>query len=153
LGELATSNSLKIAVAESCTGGGIAHTITTAPGASGWFEYGFITYSNSAKCRLLGVKPEVILQHGAVSQEVVEAMAAGALDKSGAQYSVAVSGIAGPSGSTPTKPIGLVWFAWAGPGFVYSAHHILSGGRDGVRSQAVSVALEQLCRYIQKNTV
>ena len=153
LGQVATAQSVKVTVAESCTGGGIANAITATPGASGWFEYGFVTYSNGAKSRLLGVKPETLLKHGAVSQEVVEAMALGALDKSAAQYAVAVSGIAGPTGSTPTKPVGLVWFAWAGPGFLHSAHHILNGGREGVRSQAVSVALEQLAASIQKNTV
>ncbi len=154
LGELASKYSVTVTAAESCTGGGVASAITHVPGASGWFEYGFVTYSNGAKSRLLGVKPQTLLQYGAVSAEVVTAMAKGACEKSGADYAVAISGIAGPGGSTPTKPVGLVWFAW-GPakGAMKAEHRIFSGDRTQVREQAVVFALNKLCEAVENNTV
>lgn len=154
LGAAASSRKLKITVAESCTGGGIAHAITSIPGSSAWFEYGFVTYSNAAKGRLLDVKPQLLLQHGAVSQEVVSAMAAGAIKRSGAHYAVAVSGVAGPGGSTPTKPVGLVWFAWLGPAQApMCAHHIFTGSREQVRDQAIQFGLTTLCELVEKKPV
>ncbi|MFN7097887.1 MAG: CinA family protein, partial [Gammaproteobacteria bacterium] len=104
-----------LTTAESCTGGWIAETITSIAGSSKWFERGFVCYSNLAKQEMLGVAPDLILQHGAVSQEVAHALAAGAIKHSHAQVSIAVTGIAGPGGGSPTKPVGTVWFGWAYP--------------------------------------
>lgn len=104
---------LKAATAESCTGGLIAKRITDVPGSSGVFEFGWVTYADRAKTEMLGVPAEVLEEHGAVSKPVVKAMAEGALERSGADVAIAVSGIAGPDGGTPEKPIGTVWFAWA----------------------------------------
>ena len=104
---------LKAATAESCTGGLIAKRITDVPGASGVFEFGWVTYADRAKTEMLGVPAEVLEEHGAVSEPVVKAMAEGALERSGADVAVAVSGFAGPDGGTPEKPVGTVWFAWA----------------------------------------
>jgi nicotinamide-nucleotide amidase len=104
---------LKIATAESCTGGLIAGALTENAGASEVFERGFVTYSNEAKQELLGVKPELIAAHGAVSDETVEAMALGALERSRAQIALAISGVAGPTGGTASKPVGTVYFALA----------------------------------------
>ena len=104
---------LKAATAESCTGGLIAKRITDVPGASGIFECGWVTYADRAKTEMLGVPEEVLKRCGAVSEPVVKAMAEGALERSGADVAVAVSGIAGPGGGTPEKPVGTVWLAWA----------------------------------------
>lgn len=104
---------LKVTTAESCTGGLIAKRITDVPGSSGVFEFGWVTYADRAKTEMLGVPEEVLKEHGAVSEPVVRAMAEGALERSGADVAVAVSGIAGPGGGTPEKPVGTVWFAWA----------------------------------------
>ena len=104
---------LKVATAESCTGGLIAKRITDVPGSSGVFEFGWVTYADRAKTKMLGVPEDILKLHGAVSEPVVKAMAKGALDRSGAGVAVAVSGIAGPGGGTPEKPVGTVWLAWA----------------------------------------
>ncbi|HEY3487570.1 MAG TPA: CinA family protein [Gammaproteobacteria bacterium] len=132
-----------LATAESCTGGWIAKAITDIPGSSRWFERGFITYSNQAKSEQLGVNPRLIEKYGAVSAEVVEAMAAGALKYSTADIAVAVSGIAGPDGGSPEKPAGTVWFAWTlrGQSKVYSEHQYFSGDREQVRRAAVAKGL------------
>ncbi|WP_457330509.1 CinA family protein, partial [Rhizobacter sp. P5_C2] len=102
-----------IATAESCTGGLIAAACTSVAGSSDWFERGFVTYSNEAKTQMLGVPAALIAQHGAVSEEVARAMAEGALRHSPARFAVAVTGIAGPGGAVPGKPVGTVWLAWA----------------------------------------
>lgn len=154
LGALAAPRKLKITVAESCTGGGLASAITSVAGSSAWFEYGFVTYSNGAKSRLLGVKPQLLLQHGAVSQEVVSAMTEGALKQSGAHLAVAISGIAGPNGSTANKPVGLVWFAWQKVHQTAEClHQVFQGNREQIRAQAVEAALAALCAHIEKSTV
>lgn len=132
-----------LATAESCTGGWIAQAVTTVPGASAWFERGFVVYSNAAKEELLGVRPATLAAHGAVSEETVREMAEGALERSRAQVAVAVSGIAGPTGGTPEKPVGTVCLAWAvrsGPTRVETRR--FSGDREAVRRQAVEAALE-----------
>lgn len=134
----------QVATAESCTGGGIAEAITRAPGSSAWFEAGFVTYSDAQKIRQLGVPGTLLSQVGAVSREVVEAMAKGAQAHSNARYAIAVSGVAGPSGGTPHKPVGTVWFAWADGERVYSQCQHFSGDRQEVRQQSVVFALEQL---------
>jgi nicotinamide-nucleotide amidase len=141
-----------IATAESCTGGWIAKVLTDMPGSSAWFEYGFVSYGNNAKSTMLNVDPALIEEYGAVSSEVVEAMVAGALEASGAQLALAVTGIAGPEGGTADKPIGTVWFAFAaaGKGVVSACQHF-EGDRDTVRRQAVSTALTGVLKYLEKS--
>jgi nicotinamide-nucleotide amidase len=145
-----TGTGQKLSVAESCTGGGIAQALTSIPGSSVWFEYGFVTYGNNAKADLLGVPEGQLVAFGAVSKEVAEAMALGALHRSGANIAVAVTGIAGPDGGTTEKPVGTVWFAWATreqggnsrDGHVVASRKIFIGERYAVREQAVLFALE-----------
>jgi len=144
LGELALERKVMVASAESCTGGLVAGAITDVAGSSGWFERGFVTYSNRAKIEQLGVDPELIARHGAVSGETVKAMAQGAEAASGAQWTVAVTGIAGPAGGSPDKPVGTVWFAWAGPKGVEALHRRLDGDRAAVRAASVAIALKGL---------
>ena len=132
---------------ESCTGGWVAKVLTDIPGSSAWFDRGFITYTNQAKQDLLDVPAEILSTHGAVSQQTAEAMAHGGLDHSQAHFSLAITGIAGPGGGTPEKPLGLVWFAWAakqqaGEPSIWSSHHIFPGDREAVRRQAVATALQ-----------
>ena len=132
-----------LATAESCTGGWIAKLLTDIPGSSAWFDGGFVTYSNAAKTAMLGVSEGLLAEHGAVSREVVEAMAASARQRTHGQFAAAVSGIAGPGGGTPAKPVGTVWFAWAGPdSALHSELRQFPGDREAVRRQAVAVALE-----------
>lgn len=132
----------RLCTAESCTGGWLGKVLTDIAGSSGWFERGFITYSNQAKQDLLGVPAVLLSQYGAVSQEAATAMALGALSHSLAQYSVAITGIAGPGGGTVDKPVGLVWFAWAAEGRLFtSTSRQFAGDRDAVRRQAVQQAL------------
>jgi nicotinamide-nucleotide amidase len=134
-----------LAAAESCTGGLIAAACTALAGSSDWFERGFVTYSNAAKTELLGVSAALIERHGAVSAEVASAMAEGALARSRAQIAVAVTGIAGPSGGTPAKPVGTVWLAVAAAGQSAQVWHLqLQGDRASVRAQTVDRALQAL---------
>ena len=136
---------LMLATAESCTGGLIAAACTALAGSSDWFERGFVTYSNAAKTEMLGVPPDLIARHGAVSAEVAIAMAVGALARSRADWSVAVTGIAGPGGATPGKPVGTVWLAIAGKGVPAQAELLqLDGDRGSIRSQTVERALQRL---------
>lgn len=130
-----------LATAESCTGGLIAAHCTDLGGSSQWFERGFVTYSNAAKTELLGVKASLIATHGAVSEPVARAMAAGALAHSAAHVSVAVTGIAGPSGGSPEKPVGTVWFAWATAQGVTSEMLCFAGDRAAVRAATLAHAL------------
>ena len=133
----------RVATAESCTGGAVAAALTDIPGSSQWFERGYVTYSNLAKQQELGVSPATLDAHGAVSREVVLAMAAGALEASGADLAVAVSGVAGPDGGTAAKPVGLVWFALARRGVAgRSEAQNFPGDRAAVRLAAVRRALE-----------
>jgi len=138
-----------MATAESCTGGLIAGTCTDLAGSSDWFERGVVSYSNAAKTELLGVPAGLIAAHGAVSEPVALAMAAGALQRSHAQRSVAVTGVAGPGGGTATKPVGLVWLAWAqrtADGSITTraqAHHF-PGDRAAVRHATIACALQGL---------
>jgi nicotinamide-nucleotide amidase len=149
LGQTLFACNSAVTVAESCTGGGIAEAITAVPGASHWFECGFVVYSNRAKHRFLDVPLDLLQRQGAVSEAVVQAMVSGAIAKSGAQFGVAVSGIAGPSGGTPDKPVGQVWFAWISPRGTITECHQLKGDRDQVRNQTVRIALERLIRLTQ----
>ena len=143
---------MRITLAESCTGGWLAKNLTDFPGSSAWFEYGFVTYGNNAKTDLLAIDPELIHEFGAVSRETAEAMAAGALARARADLSVAVTGIAGPDGGTPEKPVGTVWIALLSKGQrepSSSCHHF-EGDRDTVRRQAVSIALTKALEYLEQ---
>lgn len=133
-----------LCTAESCTGGLIAATCTELSGSSAWFDRGFVTYSNAAKTQMLDVPTSLIAQHGAVSDAVAKAMAEGAARQSGCQVSVAVTGIAGPTGGSPEKPVGTVWIAWHVHGQTEAAHHVLSGDRQQVRNRTVHHALQGL---------
>ncbi len=135
----------RLATAESCTGGLLAAVLTERPGSSAWFECGYVTYSNTAKGRMLGVPQDLIARHGAVSEAVVEAMVAGALERSGADLAVAISGIAGPGGAVPGKPVGTVCLAWGFRGRpALAVHEHFAGDRRAVREQAVRRALSGL---------
>ena len=132
----------RLAVAESCTGGWLAKCLTDIPGSSQWFERGYVTYSNAAKEQALAVSASVIETFGAVSRPTAEQMAAGALHASGAQLALAITGVAGPDGGTPEKPVGLVWFARAlRGGALMALQERFSGDREAVRRAAVATAL------------
>jgi len=149
LGEACVLGKTTVATAESCTGGGVGEAITRTPGASAWFDRGFVTYSNDAKVDLLGVKQETIGSFGAVSEAVAREMAVGALHQSSAEFAVAVTGVAGPDGGTSSKPVGLVWFAWASlDGKVETRFEIFGGDRAAIRGQAVLEALKGLVAIV-----
>ena len=137
-----------LATAESCTGGMIAVACTDLSGSSNWFERGFVTYSNEAKTEQLGVDPALIAQHGAVSEVVVRAMAFGAVRHSRAQVSVAVTGVAGPTGGSPQKPVGTVWFGFQVDGRLTSETLRFDGDRAAVRSATVDHALQRLLQLL-----
>jgi nicotinamide-nucleotide amidase len=140
---------LKLATAESCTGGGIAWWLTSVPGSSAWFDRGFVTYSNAAKEAQLGVRAETLARHGAVSEAVVREMVRGALAHSEADIAVAVTGIAGPGGGSPGKPVGTVWLAWQARGGEPESRCLrLSGDRAAVRDGAIVAALEGILRMV-----
>jgi nicotinamide-nucleotide amidase len=139
-----------LATAESCTGGMISAACTDLAGSSAWFERGFVTYSNEAKNELLGVDAALIAGHGAVSEEVARAMASGALARSRAQVSVAVTGVAGPTGGSAAKPVGTVWFGFALPGRLVSEVRRFDGDRAAVRSATVQHALQRLLQLLRE---
>ena len=140
---------LMAATAESCTGGLVAKLMTDLPGSSAWYERGFVTYSNAAKHDLLGVERDIIETHGAVSEATVRAMAEGAIARSDAQVTVAISGVAGPDGGTAFNPVGSVWFAWAGAGRpTLARRYLLAGDRDGIRQRAAILALRGLLAHL-----
>lgn len=142
---LLRQNRLVLITAESCTGGGIASAITDLSGSSAWFDRGFVTYSNLSKEELLDVPSDLILEKGAVSREVVLAMAAGALTHSRGDIAVACSGIAGPGGGTPEKPVGTVWMAWMERGAEGIARcERFEGDREAVREQAICAVFQGL---------
>ncbi|MBB3104467.1 CinA family protein [Azomonas macrocytogenes] len=144
LGQSLVARSAKVSTAESCTGGGIAEAITRIAGSSAWFEAGYVTYSNEQKTRQLGVPAMLFEQVGAVSREVVEAMVCGAQRNNGAHFVVAVSGIAGPGGGSPEKPVGTVWLGWAAGNALYARCYHFSGDRLAIRMQAVEAGLSGL---------
>jgi len=148
LAALLIARGAMLATAESCTGGLIAGACTDLAGSSAWFERGFVTYSNEAKVEMLGVDATTIARHGAVSEPVVRAMVQGAITHSKAQLAVAVTGVAGPSGGTPDKPVGTVWFGWSVDGQVHAEHRRFDGDRAAVRAATVQHALEELMRRI-----
>lgn len=138
-----------LVTAESCTGGGIASAVTDIPGSSAWFDCGFVTYSNSAKTHSLGVFPELIAQHGAVSLKVAAAMAQGALAASRGTIAIATTGIAGPGGATPGKPVGTVCFGLACQNHIHTEKQHFEGNRQMVRQQSVIHALKMLLDFLQ----
>jgi nicotinamide-nucleotide amidase len=149
LAELLRARGQCMATAESCTGGLIAAACTQLPGSSDWFDCGFVTYSNGAKRESIGVPPALLEEHGAVSEAVVMAMAEGALAHSGADWTVAVTGIAGPGGAVPGKPVGTVWLAVARRGGTCVPRLLqLAGDRSEIRAATVDAALSMLCHQI-----
>ena len=142
-----------LVTAESCTGGWIAKTVTDVAGSSDWFDCGMAAYSYEAKQAMLGVRQETLLECGAVSRETVLEMVAGALIHSGASIAVAVTGIAGPSGGTPEKPVGTVWIAWKRRGgYPFAEPFLFQGNRDAVRRQTVAAALAGLLKMLTETS-
>lgn len=149
LGEKLLARGWKLATAESCTGGWVGQLVTAVPGSSHWYERGFITYANAAKIEMLGVPEATLATHGAVSEETAAAMAAGALKHSHAQATLAISGIAGPGGGTPQKPVGLVCYGWAlADGTLISSTCRLDGDREEIRSRATAAALRGMIELV-----
>ncbi len=155
VGKKLQEKGLLLATAESCTGGGVAHAITEIAGSTAWFDCGFITYSNASKTEMLDVSAALIAQFGSVSEEVAGAMAEGALANSNAHVTLSTTGIAGPSGAVPGKPVGTVCFGWS-LGDSSQNHHktyterlVFAGDRQAVREQTVKHALEGLLRMIE----
>jgi len=145
LGHVLLHQKWRCATAESCTGGGVSMAITEIPGSSQWFDRGFVTYTNDAKQELLNVSPSIFISEGAVSEMTVRAMAEGAIFQSNAEVSVAISGVAGPGGGTPSKPVGMVWIGFAGALKPTEATcYVFKGDRAAIRQQAVEAALEGL---------
>lgn len=142
----------QMATAESCTGGLISACCTDLAGSSVWFDRGFVTYSNDAKTQMLGVPSDLISAHGAVSEAVAHAMAIGAVYRSKAQASVAVTGVAGPSGGSPEKPVGTVWFGWCINGLVFTELHHFEGNRKLIRQATVLHALTGLLNRLPHST-
>lgn len=143
LGAALKAKGLKLATAESCTGGWVAMALTAIPGSSEWFERGYVTYSNEAKREDLGVAEQTLRRHGAVSEQVAREMAAGTLKRARAQVALAITGVAGPTGGTADKPVGLVCFAWAHGSKITSETRRFDGDRESVRRQSVLHALER----------
>ena len=139
---------LKLVTAESCTGGMISAACTDLAGSSNWFERGFVTYSNDAKTELLGVEERLLRRAGAVCEGVARAMVLGALAHSHAQVAVAVTGVAGPTGGSPAKPVGTVWFGFAVPGQVITEKCHFAGDRAAVRKATVQHALTRLVELL-----
>lgn len=152
LARLLCAHTWTLATAESCTGGLVAAACTDQVGSSTWFDRGFVTYSNEAKCDMLAVDANTIHLHGAVSQEVALAMVHGALAHSSAQVCLAVTGIAGPTGGSNDKPVGTVWFAWATPAGIHSQRMQFAGDRAAVRHAATLHALAVLCERLRSLT-
>lgn len=154
LGRLLSARGEWLSAAESCTGGWLAQSVTAIAGSSGWFERGFVTYSNAAKCEMLGVPETTLERHGAVSEATARAMAQGALAHSHADWAVAITGIAGPGGGSPEKPVGTVCFAWARKGAGCEAQTVhFAGEREAVREQSVRHALNGLLARIGEDTI
>ena len=147
--QLLSEHNLKVTTAESCTGGLVAGLLCDISGISAYFEEGFITYSENAKIKNLGVNPKTIENYGVVSCETAEEMALGASKKANANCAVATTGIAGPTGGTEATPVGCVCVAWVIKGQVYSKRMNFSGSRMEIRMQAATYALEMLCDYIE----
>ena len=148
--ELLIASNQMLAVSESCTGGWLAKVCTDLPGSSRWFERGFVTYSNEAKAELLGVSEQTLTNYGAVSEQTVCEMTAGTLKHSHADWSIAISGVAGPDGGTDTNPVGSVWFAWQQQGAEpLSKKALFTGERHHIREQSVEFALSELHKLLK----
>ncbi|MCE2871088.1 MAG: CinA family protein [Oxalobacteraceae bacterium] len=139
-----------LATAESITGGSISQAITDIAGSSGWFDCGFVTYSNGSKTKFLNVSEALIAQHGAVSEEVAAEMAKGTLDNTDAHITLSTTGIAGPAGAVPGKPVGTVCFGWAHSTLVHTERAVFSGDRHSVRTQTTEHALKGLLKFIER---
>lgn len=150
VGEALKAKKLLLSVAESCTGGGVSCALTEIAGSSEWFDCGFVPYSNSAKSEMLNIPASLIAQHGAVSEEIAAAMAEGALANSEAHVSLSTTGIAGPGGAVPGKPVGTVCFGWRVGGVTRTERKVFSGDRHAVREQTVAHALTKLLRYVDE---
>nr|WP_315261549.1 CinA family protein [uncultured Duganella sp.] len=148
VGKALQDKGLILATAESCTGGGVAQAITEIAGSTGWFDCGFVTYSNASKTEMLDVPAALIAQLGSVSEEVAGVMASGALGASNAHIAVSTTGIAGPTGAVPGKPVGTVCFGWANADTVHTERLVFTGDRRAVREQTVIHALQGLLRFI-----
>lgn len=152
LGAVLRRKRLKLAVAESCTGGWVAKCVTDVAGSSQWFDRGFVAYTNRAKQDLLGVTPQGLLQFGAVSAQVAKEMAEGALLRSNADAALGITGIAGPDGGSPDKPVGTVWFGWAVRGQPAETRQMrFDGDRDMVRRAAVAAALTRMIELVESH--
>ncbi|MDM5180385.1 nicotinamide-nucleotide amidohydrolase family protein [Massilia sp. CCM 8695] len=149
VGRALQAKGLLLVTAESCTGGGVAQAVTEVAGSTGWFDCGFITYSNASKTELLDVSAALMAQLGSVSEEVAAAMASGALANSNAHVALSTTGIAGPSGAVPGKPVGTVCFGWARGDAVQTERLVFAGDRHAVREQTVVHALQGLLRIIE----
>jgi len=148
VGKKLKTSQVMLATAESCTGGWVAQAVTSIAGSSEWFERGYVTYSNAAKREALGVPKRILERYGAVSEPTAREMARGALKKSGAGIALAVTGIAGPGGGMPGKPVGTVCFAWARGRKIRSETKRFRGGRTGVRRQSVIHALCGVLKWL-----
>lgn len=148
VGQQLQARGLLLATAESCTGGGVAQAVTEIAGSSAWFDCGLVTYSNRAKMGLLDVPEALLNAHGAVSEEVAAAMARGALGRSAAHVALSTTGIAGPGGAVPGKPVGTVCFAWASHDAVLTERVVFGGDRRAVREQTIQHALQGLLRFL-----
>jgi nicotinamide-nucleotide amidase len=143
VGQLLSEQGLLLVTAESCTGGSLGQWVTSIPGSSGWYDRGFITYSVASKHEMLGVSESTLDEYGAVAEQTASEMAAGAIGRSHAHIAIAITGIAGPGGGTPTKPVGTMCFAWMiKDGLARAETHYFSGNREETRGQAVGVALQ-----------
>ena len=150
LGAKLKAQGLMLATAESCTGGWVAQAVTGVAGSSDWFDRGFVSYSNAAKQEMLGVNAGTLARHGAVSEQTAREMAAGALVHSRAQVALAITGIAGPSGGSPEKPVGTVCFAWSRKDASPNAQtRQFEGDRESVRRQSVAFALQTLLEFLE----
>ncbi|NHZ38627.1 CinA family protein ['Massilia aquatica' Holochova et al. 2020] len=149
VGRALQAKGLLLVTAESCTGGGVAQAVTEVAGSTAWFDCGFVTYSNASKTELLDVSAALIAQLGTVSEEVASAMATGALANSNAHVALSTTGIAGPSGAVPGKPVGTVCFGWARGDTVQTERLVFAGDRQSVREQTVVHALQGLLRIIE----
>ena len=151
LGQALSVRGWRLATAESCSGGLLAGIVTATPGSSGWFERGFVTYSNESKVELLDVAPATLARYGAVSEETAREMADGAIAHSHADVAIAITGIAGPDGGSAAKPVGTIWLAWRQRhgGCAQAETHCFPGDRETVRRRVVTIALERLIALVR----
>jgi nicotinamide-nucleotide amidase len=151
LAEVLSARGLTISCAESCTGGGLGYAFTALPGSSAWFKCSAVTYANEAKTQMVGVPESTLQQFGAVSEQTVIAMAQGVVEHLHADIGISISGIAGPDGGSPEKPVGTVWFGFAYAGDVYTSLQCFVGDREAVRKQAIEFAIEKIVQLITQN--